>query len=70
MAAVCSLFGIIHSPLDPAAIALPHTVYAQMPADPAILCQSPYHWCAAYGLAAGLLAMLSFFSPVGQTPRA
>ena len=61
VAGVCSLFGIIHSPLDPAAIALPHTVFAQMPADPAILCQSPYHWAAAYGLAAGLLVVLSLF---------
>jgi AGZA family xanthine/uracil permease-like MFS transporter len=59
IAGICSLFGIIHSPLHPAAIALPHTVLTQMPSDPAILCQSPYHWAAAYGLAALLLIVLS-----------
>jgi adenine/guanine/hypoxanthine permease len=67
--AVCSLFGIIHSPLDPAAIALPQTIFAQMPDDPAILCQSPFHWAAAYGLAAGLLVVLSFFGE-GYQPSA
>ena len=61
IAGVCSFFGIIHSPLDPAIIALPGTVVAQMPADPAIACQSPYHWAAAYGLAALLLIGLSLF---------
>jgi len=59
IAGVLSLFGIIHSPLQPAAIAWPHAVLARMPADPAILCQSPYHWAAAYGLAAALLIILS-----------
>jgi AGZA family xanthine/uracil permease-like MFS transporter len=58
IAGACSLFGIIHSPLQPAIIALPHTVVAQMPNDPAILCQSPYHWAAAYGLAAILMVIL------------
>lgn len=66
IAGLCSLFGIIHSPLDPAAIALPHTVLAQMPADPAIVCQSPFHWAAAYGLASLLLAGLSFWRPSGS----
>jgi AGZA family xanthine/uracil permease-like MFS transporter len=61
VAAVCSLFGIIHSPLASAVIALPTEVFAQMPADPAIRCQSPFHWAAAYGLAAGLLVVLSLF---------
>jgi adenine/guanine/hypoxanthine permease len=59
IAAVCSLFGIIHSPLPLSTIALPSTVYAQMPADPAIRCQSPYHWAAAYVLAALLLLAIS-----------
>ncbi len=59
IAGVCSLFGIIHSPLQPALIALPSYVVAQMSAEPAVLCQSPYHWAAAYGLAAGLLILLS-----------
>lgn len=63
IAAACSLFGIIHSPLVPAAIALPHTVLAQMPDHPAILCQSPYHWAGAYALAAILLVGLSGLAP-------
>ena len=54
----CSLFGIIHSPLRPAAIALPQHVLAQMSHEPAILCQSPYHWAMAYALAAMLLLVL------------
>ncbi len=54
----CSFFGIIHSPLHPAVIALPHWVLAQMPQDAAIRCQSPYHWTAAYALAALLLVIL------------
>jgi hypothetical protein len=58
---VASLFGVIHSPLQPAAIALPSTVLAQMPQDPAIRCQSPYHWAAAYALAAILLLVLSLW---------
>jgi AGZA family xanthine/uracil permease-like MFS transporter len=60
IAAVFSLFGIIHSPLRPAAIALPQQVFAQMSAAPAIRCQSPYHWAAAYALAALLLVLLQF----------
>lgn len=59
IAAVCSLFGVIHSPLETALIALPSYVVSQMPADAAVLCQSPYHWAAAYGLAAVLLVVLS-----------
>jgi AGZA family xanthine/uracil permease-like MFS transporter len=58
IAGVCSLFGVIHSPLVPAAIALPGDVLAQMPQQAAVLCQSPYHWAAAYGLAAAVLVGL------------
>jgi adenine/guanine/hypoxanthine permease len=61
IAGICSLFGIIHSPLAAAVIALPSTVLVQMSQDPAIRCQSPYHWAAAYGLAALLLILLSWF---------
>jgi adenine/guanine/hypoxanthine permease len=61
VAGLCSLFGIIHSPLQPSAIALPSVVLAQMPQDVAIRCQSPYHWAAAYGLAAILLIALSIW---------
>ncbi len=35
-----------------------HWVVAQMPQDAAIRCQSPYHWAAAYGLAALLVIVL------------
>jgi hypothetical protein len=56
--AACSFVGIIHSPLQPAAIALPDWVFAQMPQDTAIRCQSPYHWTAAYALAAILVLAL------------
>ncbi len=60
VAAVLSLFGIIHSPLNPAAIAWPHAVLDQMARSPAMLSQSPYHWFAAYLMAAVLLLGLSF----------
>ena len=58
IAGMCSLVGIIHSPLRPAAVALPQHVLAQMSHDVAIRCQSPYHWAAAYALAAALLMVL------------
>jgi hypothetical protein len=31
------------------------------PREPTILCQSPYHWAAAYALSAALLVVLWFF---------
>jgi AGZA family xanthine/uracil permease-like MFS transporter len=58
IAGICSLFGIIHSPLRPAAIALPQHVWERMSQEPALRCQSPYHWAAAYALAAVLLMLL------------
>ena len=64
VAGICSLFGVIHSPLQTAAIALPSRVLAEMNQDPAILCQSPYHWAAAYGLAALLLILLALIPVV------
>jgi AGZA family xanthine/uracil permease-like MFS transporter len=68
IAGVCALFGVIHSPLRPAAIALPQHVLAQMSQQPAIRCQSPYHWAAAYALAAALLLVLHLLR--SRTPRA
>jgi hypothetical protein len=60
-AGACALFGIIHSPLPGSPIAWPWEVYAEMkPRVPAILCQSPYHWAAAYALSAAVLVGLSF----------
>lgn len=70
IAAVCALFGIIHSPLEPAAIALPWQVVAQMPQDPACLCQSPYHWMAAYLIGAGLFCLLWVYRPPTSEPEA
>jgi AGZA family xanthine/uracil permease-like MFS transporter len=62
LAAVFALVGIIHSPLNGSPIAWPWDVYDRMsPREPAILCQSPYHWAAAYVLAAALLVGLSCF---------
>lgn len=58
-AALASIFGVIHSPLQPAVIDWPWRVWQQLPADVAILCQSPYHWALAYALGAALLLVLS-----------
>jgi AGZA family xanthine/uracil permease-like MFS transporter len=64
-AAVCALFGVIHSPLPSSPIAWPWEVYADLqPRVSAVLCQSPYHWAGAYVLSAALLVGLSFF-PAG-----
>jgi AGZA family xanthine/uracil permease-like MFS transporter len=61
-AGLCAMFGVIHSPLPTSPIAWPWHVYAEMkPREPAILCQSPYHWAGAYVLAAAVLVALSFF---------
>jgi hypothetical protein len=64
VAAGFSLVGIIHSPLPSGAIDLPWKVLAQVPTEyaEAVRYQTPYHWAAAYVLAAGLLVGLSLFS--------
>jgi AGZA family xanthine/uracil permease-like MFS transporter len=70
-AGVLSLFGIIHSPLADAPIALPGTVLARLAAEGPMQApyQTPYHWFAAYALAAALLLVLAAFpSPVGEVP--
>jgi AGZA family xanthine/uracil permease-like MFS transporter len=56
----CAFVGIIHSPgVDPA-IGLPwHILPDQIPQS--LRYQTPYHWAAAYVLAAVLLVALSFF---------
>jgi AGZA family xanthine/uracil permease-like MFS transporter len=74
-AGLCALFGVIHSPLKSSPIAWPWDVYAAMePRKDAILCQSPYHWAAAYALAAAVLVALSFFrdpeKPAPPVPEA
>jgi hypothetical protein len=63
VAAVCSLVGIIHSPLTPAVIGWPWDVYAMLEKAshaPDILCQSPYHWAGGYLLAAGLVIAIGW----------
>jgi AGZA family xanthine/uracil permease-like MFS transporter len=55
-AAGCSLVGIIHSPLPEAPIAWPWDVMQKLPE--AAKYQTPYHWAAAYGLAAMLVFAL------------
>jgi AGZA family xanthine/uracil permease-like MFS transporter len=58
IAAVCSLFGLIHSPLRGAPLAMPHEVWQQLATERSNLrlqYQSPFHWAAAYVLAAVVL---------------
>jgi AGZA family xanthine/uracil permease-like MFS transporter len=59
VAGLCALVGVIHSPLDPAVIALPWMVAKQLPESARY--QSPYHWAVAYGLTAALLLCLAPF---------
>jgi AGZA family xanthine/uracil permease-like MFS transporter len=75
--AACALFGVIHSPLPQARLALPTAVYRELAAtkgyqenghtDPRILCQSPFHWSGAYLLSAALLVGLAAWR--SQPPR-
>jgi AGZA family xanthine/uracil permease-like MFS transporter len=60
---IAALFGVIHSPLPGAPIALPGTVFAQLPEEARFQIQSPYHWAAAYWLTAALLAALALGRP-------
>jgi adenine/guanine/hypoxanthine permease len=64
VAAVCALFGVIHSPLPFEQINRPDTLLnmvAQTPFKEAVQCQTPYHWAAAYFLCALLLLGLALF---------
>jgi AGZA family xanthine/uracil permease-like MFS transporter len=63
VAAGCSLFGLIHSPLPDAHLAWPHEVWQYLAgqADQRLRYQSPFHWAAAYVLAAGVLLVSSRF---------
>jgi AGZA family xanthine/uracil permease-like MFS transporter len=62
IAALCALFGIIHSPLPDAPIGLPQDVLQRLSGEAARF-QTPYHWTAAYLLAAGLLLGLGCCQP-------
>jgi AGZA family xanthine/uracil permease-like MFS transporter len=70
-AGVCSLFGVIHSPLSDARIALPRRVLAELDRVPQLpniaWVQTPFHWACAYGLAAGFVLCLEWL-PGKQTP--
>ncbi len=68
VAALCSLVGIIHSPLNPAQLAWPTEVMELwqnsyvahgLEMSDAIKCQSPYHWATAYMLSAAVLLGLA-----------
>ena len=67
VAGVLALFGVIHSPLLSERIALPGEVVEELMRLPTekmretALLQTPYHWAAAYGLAAILLLILAAF---------
>jgi AGZA family xanthine/uracil permease-like MFS transporter len=60
IAALCTLFGIIHSPLAPEKIDLPQNVVGQVTPDfaEAVRFQTPYHWAGAYGLLVVVLLLL------------
>jgi AGZA family xanthine/uracil permease-like MFS transporter len=63
VAAICTFFGIIHSPLPDEQIGLPHVILGKLSSDvpalaTAVRYQTPYHWTAAYAAVAGLLFAL------------
>lgn len=57
IAAGCSLVGLIHSPLSGAPLAWPHKVWEELAhaSNLRLQYQSPFHWAAAYVLAAGVV---------------
>jgi len=61
VAAVCSLFGIIHSPFRDAQLGVPWNTVTEL--HGAAPYQTPYHWAAAYGLMAALLLALAWCQP-------
>jgi AGZA family xanthine/uracil permease-like MFS transporter len=72
VAGACALFGIIHSPLPAGPVDWPGNVLAELerlpgPQRRAAEFQTPYHWAAAYGLAAALLGCLAWLG--GKTEQ-
>jgi AGZA family xanthine/uracil permease-like MFS transporter len=67
LAAACSLVGLMHSSLPGGPLAWPHEVYEQLASGPntALRFQSPYHWAAAYVLAAIVLLIDSWIPSRG-----
>jgi adenine/guanine/hypoxanthine permease len=71
VAAGCSLIGLIHSPLPGAPLAWPNDVWQQLASSSNVRLQyqSPFHWAAAYVLAAGVTAVAAFLptkAPAGE----
>ena len=67
VAAVASLFGLIHSAARAGVIGLAASfVYAQIPPNnqPALQCQSPYHWAGAYVISALVLLAVGAMTKV------
>jgi AGZA family xanthine/uracil permease-like MFS transporter len=62
VAGLCTLVGIIHSPLPNDLIDLPNKVLLQVPQGfrDAVQYQTPYHWAGAYGLMVVLLLVLDW----------
>jgi AGZA family xanthine/uracil permease-like MFS transporter len=73
LAAVLAFFGIIHSPLAKSPIAWPGDVLEHLRQEGRIAAtssQTPYHWAAAYTLAAlSLLALGRLGTPPQAVPR-
>jgi AGZA family xanthine/uracil permease-like MFS transporter len=70
---VLTFFGIIHSPLSSAPIAWPATVVEQLRASGRLAAtagQTPYHWSAAYILAALVVLALGRLGRPPQLPEA
>jgi adenine/guanine/hypoxanthine permease len=69
-AAACSLFSLIHSPLPGGSLAWPHQTWQELVADPNTRLQylSPFHWAAAYLLAAAVIYVNSLVAarPAGE----
>lgn len=68
VAAALTLVGVIHSPFPDGALDWPWNVWTRLPDSPALRCQSPYHWSAAYLLAALLILLLGRTAPDHPTP--
>jgi AGZA family xanthine/uracil permease-like MFS transporter len=70
VAAVCTFFGVIHSPLQSEQIGLPWDIFAALPPEfqKAVQYQTPYHWTAAYGLVVLLLVAASFVPEREEKP--
>jgi adenine/guanine/hypoxanthine permease len=62
VAAGFSLIGLIHSPLAGAPLAWPNDVWQQLTSNSNVRLQyqSPFHWAAAYVLAAGVMVAAAF----------